>query len=440
MLEQYRSRLTLTKDRDAFILVLIDGDGVIFNDDLLSQGEAGGKEAANRLWNDIRNEVDHRMPDLIQKYKIVVRVYTNLKGLGYICHRKGILESPNHIEDFARGFTGSKTLFDFVDVGVGKDRADEKISGTFTTEQTQRMLLTSPEIFRLHLYDSHCRHIFVGCSHDNGYARLLEEVGETQIMNSITLLEGVPFEKELVQLKSLYHTTKYPGLFREEKIDIYNLPPAPRQVPGGAYNPVHTNGFQPPAPAQQYSASFAPPVSPEVRGFSNPAGDMPQASALSPAISTWATAAAKVPPRMVSPTIVPKVNTPPVAEPSIPRNKYGQRIDPTMKYDPLDFQRLKKIKMCNTHYLRGDCPHDPCTHDHYYQPSQDELATLLYINRMTPCRNGSDCSDPKCFYGHRCPVQKEGERGCRFGENCRFADVLHGLDQRVVNTVRIGAK
>ena len=33
------------------------------------------------------------------------------------------------IEEFARGFTGSKQLFDFVDVGMGKDRADDKISG-----------------------------------------------------------------------------------------------------------------------------------------------------------------------------------------------------------------------------------------------------------------------------------------------------------------------
>lgn len=33
-------------------------------------------------------------------------------------------------EDFARGFSRGKTLFDFVDVGPGKDRADEKIIGT----------------------------------------------------------------------------------------------------------------------------------------------------------------------------------------------------------------------------------------------------------------------------------------------------------------------
>lgn len=119
----------LPQDRDAFILVLIDGDGVIFDDHLLRHGEVGGKEAANRLWNVVRDEVDHRMPDLIQKYKMVVRVYANLKGLGHVCHRMGILEHPNHIEDFARGFTGSKALFDFIDVGMGKDRADEKISG-----------------------------------------------------------------------------------------------------------------------------------------------------------------------------------------------------------------------------------------------------------------------------------------------------------------------
>jgi hypothetical protein len=30
-----------------------------------------------------------------------------------------------------RGFTRGKTLFDFIDVGPGKDRADEKIIGKY---------------------------------------------------------------------------------------------------------------------------------------------------------------------------------------------------------------------------------------------------------------------------------------------------------------------
>lgn len=102
---------------------------MIFEDRLISKGEAGGKEAAALLWNAISNDVHQRIPDLGIDYKVVVRIYANLKGLGDACNRSGIIDHPLHMDEFARGFTGSRQLFDFVDVGTGKDRADDKISG-----------------------------------------------------------------------------------------------------------------------------------------------------------------------------------------------------------------------------------------------------------------------------------------------------------------------
>lgn len=102
---------------------------MIFEDRLLQAGEAGGKEAANILWISVRDYVHQNIPKLSSDYKIVTRIYANLKGLGDACKRAGILDSHLLIEDFARGFTGSKQLFDFVDVGSGKDRADDKICG-----------------------------------------------------------------------------------------------------------------------------------------------------------------------------------------------------------------------------------------------------------------------------------------------------------------------
>ena len=102
---------------------------MIFDDRFIHRGEVGGKEAAGILWGTVRDYVDKNVPDLSSDYKIVTRVYANLKGLGEVCNRSGILEKPSIIEDFARGFTSSKQLFDFVDVGYGKDRADDKLSG-----------------------------------------------------------------------------------------------------------------------------------------------------------------------------------------------------------------------------------------------------------------------------------------------------------------------
>lgn len=66
------------------------------------------------------------------EYKIVAKVYANMKGLGETCRKAGIVDRASKIDDFARGFTQSKPLFDFVDVGSGKERADNKVSGTWS--------------------------------------------------------------------------------------------------------------------------------------------------------------------------------------------------------------------------------------------------------------------------------------------------------------------
>lgn len=114
---------------------------MIFDDNLVSKGEAGGKEAAGLLWNSVTEYVHQNTTNLPSDHKIVTRIYANLKGLGDVCHKSGIIDHPNMIEEFARGFTGSKQLFDFVDVGMGKDRADDKISGEpIMTVNNQRLM------------------------------------------------------------------------------------------------------------------------------------------------------------------------------------------------------------------------------------------------------------------------------------------------------------
>lgn len=128
----------------------------------------------------------------------------------------------------------------------------------------------------------------------------------------------------------------------------------------------------------------------------------------------------------------------PKAIKEVSRNRLGQRIDPVVQYDPQEVKRIKKMKMCNVHYLRNDCPYDPCTHDHHYKPNKNELATLRYVSRMTPCKFGSECDDLKCIYGHRCPNDVEGKTDCRWGENCRFEKELHGIDRIVVKTTKVG--
>jgi len=65
------------------------------------------------------------------KTRIVCRMYANVKGLGDVLVRKGLIPDNSVFEDFVRGFTRGKATFDFVDVGSGKDRADKKIIGEY---------------------------------------------------------------------------------------------------------------------------------------------------------------------------------------------------------------------------------------------------------------------------------------------------------------------
>ncbi|KAI9871463.1 MAG: hypothetical protein M1830_002884, partial [Pleopsidium flavum] len=338
---QLQEELRRTKaimERDPFILVLIDGDGMIFDEQLLQKGEQGGKEAAGLLWGSVRDYVTRRDPELPSDVKIVTRIYANSKGLGEVCYKAGLVDKPSMVDEFARGFTGSKQLFDYIDVGSGKDRADDKLT----------------EIFKLHLYDCHCRQIIFGCSHDNGYARLLEELlADKPIIQRITLLEGVPFEKELAILKNTYDTTKFNTLFRTAKINVYH-------------------------PQQQTPQTYYQPAAAIARTISNT-----NTSSLSPMASSWASTAMTVPAHVASPPPTPK---PASSSLGIPRNRYGQRVDPILNYDKNEVNRVKKIHMCNVHYLRGDCPYgDDCSHDHGYKPTKNEFTTLKYVARMTPC-------------------------------------------------------
>lgn len=56
-------------------------------------------------------------------------MYADVRGLADMLVRLGAIEALKDFDEFVRGFNRAKTMFDFIDVGAGKDRADEKILG-----------------------------------------------------------------------------------------------------------------------------------------------------------------------------------------------------------------------------------------------------------------------------------------------------------------------
>lgn len=100
----------------------------------MKNGLVGGRDAADEILVRTKDYLKTLDVDL-EGADIVVRAYANLKGLTKACVGKGLLSKDTDLSLFAHGFTERQALFDFVDVGAGKEGADNKIrSKSFDNE------------------------------------------------------------------------------------------------------------------------------------------------------------------------------------------------------------------------------------------------------------------------------------------------------------------
>lgn len=305
----------------------------------------------------------------------------------------------------------------------------------------------------MHTYDFHCRQIILGCSDNEIYPRILKKTSVNDAFHSrIVLLSGTPLGKEFSALP--FRSISMGQLFRNTKIDAYGaidylqeFEPVPTDIMAGVLSPglMTPPSSTPPCSSRSNSrlglASAPISYASHLRRSSTESSANFSDTGL-PKPVTWASTAKKVANKPV--TVAAKV---PREEPGvIRRNKKGQRLDPpTPEFKKDEVNRLKKMKLCNSYYLRHDCTYkdDKCTHDHFYKPNKSEMDTLKLVARMSACIYGSECDDAKCIYGHRCPFPeaKIGSmrgRGCINGENCRFPAHMHAMDNVPVKVTKIG--
>ncbi|KAJ5811604.1 hypothetical protein N7474_007905 [Penicillium riverlandense] len=399
------SRIKTIMDREPFVVVLLDGEGIIFRDDFLQLGEQGGRSAAKQLWATLEAYVAETFPSVISP-KIMTKIYLNVKGFGEMCARNGITSEPTTINDFIRGFNESLSFFEIVDIGAGKNKAHDKIR----------------ESLKLYLYNCHCHQIFLGCPSTSEYARFLEDIlTDGDLTGRISLVEGLPFEKDMEVVRESYRVTSFPDIFRMVKIV------APWNAPWRGTLATASRSVLTPSPTQQFQQTSAP------------LSRTSTSTNLSGAGAPLSASTANQDPADFQPVARSKASnsTPPK---TVERNKYGQRVDrfdfKAINRDELN--RLKKLKLCNYYFLLGECPNEEnCYHDHDRKLTRQELHTLSAIARMTPCRFGLDCSDPDCIYGHRCPQSEPGKKTCFRGESCRFEPVAHGIDTNIVKVTKV---
>jgi hypothetical protein len=201
----------------------------------------------------------------------------------------------------------------------------------------------------------------LACGHDSGYAPFLGQfVGDKQLAERITLLEGSPFPAAISGL----------GLKSTQFNSVFNAVPPPPPVSAGLVGPTRGRGV-----ASTVAGTLTDRGSNAGRpmGFRNPQA---RSDRLGPVLTDQA----------------------------------GHRVDRPLRVNEAVVENLKKGSLCYHYFLRGDCVLPTCRQNHVHPPLTDEEFDALWsLARQGRCFKsrkadrdpGDDCSDAKCVYSHR---------------------------------------
>ncbi|GAB7358130.1 hypothetical protein MBLNU230_g0288t1 [Neophaeotheca triangularis] len=386
----------------SFALVIIDGDGAIFQDYLLRQGREGGAEAAHQLYTHIKDHLLSIYPDAnVADWSIVVHIFLNLEGLAKKLHASGLIANPNELAAFGRQFGLSQPMFNFFDVGSGKERADYKVRSTLA----------------LYLRNTQCKHIFFGPCADNGYLPALEPYKKDSTVTSrLTLIETTPAEPGFISLG--FNRIHMPGVFRSDQLPNARPPvsygiSSPQQSLANPVTNRTNSGLQSSATAFVPTSTKSPSPAPSVdSGNGN---------------SSWAT--------IGKGTVGKNINITPKKQadrPHVILNAYDERLDKKLPgSDPAAEKRFADRiktsgKLCNSYHLSGKCPRmEYCDYKHGERLSPGEQLVLRHKARTLSCPEKYQCRDVNCPNGHIC---KMGSDCYMSDEQCWFGDT-HGMDR-----------
>lgn len=126
---------SFAQDREPFVVILLDGEGIIFKDEFLQLGEEGGRKAANQFHTAMHAYLTKSLPS-IHTPKLMTKIYMNVKGFGELCARSGLVTDAAAIHDFIRGFNETMSFSEIIDVGSGKNKSLDKIQGLCSPHTT----------------------------------------------------------------------------------------------------------------------------------------------------------------------------------------------------------------------------------------------------------------------------------------------------------------
>lgn len=417
------------QNRDAYVAILVDGDGAKFRDGLLRDPISGAVEAAQAIKQQIRDHLKGTPLDT-EDVPVVARVFANVKGLGNALRLSKVIDSDDDMYTFAEHFTNSRAEFDFVNVGRGKENADSKIRREFVPFHRQHLFLVVLTIMTgmlSHFYkDPRCKKLFFVACHDGGYAHDLRQyMGPPGIEKRIVLVETTPAEPALRSLG--FPIIRFDNVFRDEplqnesKLALRSKPTNNTSGQTIAAGQSITLGqrvvpSRSTTPAQSIGTSISPAQS-AITTSSNRGVSTEH-------VSTYSTAGGvngqqNVTIKPAKPSRQPRV---------IDYNAEGHRLDPPVKL-PANKTAQESYRrkcdtifpgmFCNAFYIGGSCPRgDSCEKQHELALTADEIAVHRYKARTSMCYRGPECDSYHCHLSHHCPQWDPActRPGCKFAK------------------------
>ncbi|KAK6434267.1 hypothetical protein LTR95_009552 [Oleoguttula sp. CCFEE 5521] len=400
-----------------FVVVLIDGDGYIFDNGLVSGGVDGGSRAAHSLNKAVRQSLRTRG---LEDCRIIVRNFANVSGLSRALS-KAKLAGPEKrsIAPFVASFNASNELFDFVDAGELDGNAASKMHGTF-------------QFFE---YNSYCRQIyFAGChdgSHINDLARLANG------RDRITLVRNYNIHPDFKKLGM--RMEDFPDVFRATPLES-NIAQWKRRQSSSQYKQEYRTSIRASDKGLRHHARSSRKATQSWRTLMRISEDAPFAAG---ADSDFMRGNRRTTEQSMNGASsiaedfsgLPDIDEIPVGK--LPVNAKNERLDPRHpSCTPEDRrkcnERISRHKLCNKYHLNDTCTDSACEYDH--RPvSEGMRAYLKSVASGQPCKRKGDCRDLDRILGHVCQRVDCTQRGGK--AFCKLPMAAHHLDTHVAHYV-----
>ncbi|KAF8239047.1 hypothetical protein L208DRAFT_1429576 [Tricholoma matsutake] len=361
------------------IITLIDGDGAIFTNELISRGQAGGHTAAQMLSDTILQFLTSNYGG--HQYQLWVYLFFNKRGLMDTFGRVGSWLTKTKFEDFCMGFNEAAERFLMVDVGSRKEAADAKIKAHLEAE------IFLPQTYKI---------IFGGC-HDNGYVTNLRSQITAGFKQKLILLPTyTEIAAGIAELELPVLTIR--DLFLKEKLGIAPSDPI---VPPGLGSLATSSRVR---PTQTTVAVPGPDDNekPDTRSGLVTESDIPQQYP-----SSYSSAAYTGQKRY------------PIRDRDSISSTGTDNSDEVINYHPTTFNGSRRINSnlaltkhnpppCTLFYLANCKVGANCRYGHDYILKPEHFDELRDNAKKVPCvavNKGEPCGwGDKCCWGHHCPL------------------------------------